>query len=72
MKRHLKRERLERKRRITCDISYEDGEQLVQSIHGIDRALNALEGIDSPDIGEELRRKRIEDANELLALLERS
>lgn len=68
----MKRERLESKRRITRDLSYEDGEQLVWSIHGIDRALHALAGIDVPDIDVEPRRQRNEDASELLALLQGS
>lgn len=71
MKRDLRRERLARKHRIARDdISYEEGEQIARSIHGIDRAVNALESIDSPGIDEELRQKRIEDAKELLALLD--
>lgn len=70
-KRKLQRERLQRKQRIARDdLSYDEGERLVGSIHGIDRALNALEGLDEPDIGEQIRRKRIEDAREVLALLD--
>lgn len=70
IQRKLKRERLERKQRIVRDdISYEEGEQLVQSIHGIDRALNALESLDSPSIGEEIRQKKLESARELLSLI---
>lgn len=68
----LRRERLERKQRIARDeVDYEEGERLVEGIRGIDRALSALEGLDEPDIGEELRRKQLEDARELLALVER-
>lgn len=71
MKRDLRRERLARKHRIARDdISYEEGERIARSIHGIDRAVNALESIDSPGIDEKLRQKRIEDAKELLALLD--
>ena len=70
VKTKLRRERLERKRRIERDeITHEEGERLVRSIHGIDRALNALEGLDSPGIEEQIRQKKIEDARELLALL---
>ncbi|UPW00137.1 DUF5788 family protein [Halorussus gelatinilyticus] len=70
MKTKLKRERLERKQRIDReDITYEEGERLVRSIYGIDRALNALEGLDSPSIGEELRQKKLSDARELLSLI---
>lgn len=70
MRTKLQRERLERKHRIARDdISYEEGELLVGSIYGIDRALNALEGLDSPGLEEELRRKKLEDARELLSLI---
>ncbi|KZN25332.1 hypothetical protein A4G99_02170 [Haladaptatus sp. R4] len=70
VKRQLKRERLERKHRIERDdISYVEGEQLVESIRGIDRAYNALEGLDSPSIGEQMRRKKLDDARELMTLV---
>lgn len=73
LKRTLQRERLERKQRIEReDISEADGQQLVRSIHGIDRALNALESLDRPDIGEQLRQKQIEDANKLISLIEQA
>ena len=66
----LRRERLERKQRVEReDITHEEGERLVESIHGIDRALNALEGLETPDIGEELRQKKLEGARELLSLI---
>jgi hypothetical protein len=69
--RDLRRERLERKRRLEDgDLCYEEGERLVRSVHGIDRAVNALEGLDEPDVGEQLRRKRLDDARELLSLIE--
>lgn len=72
-KRVLRRERLERKRKIENDaVSYEDGEEFVRTIHGIDRAINALEGLDEPDLGEQLREKELEDASALLALADRS
>jgi hypothetical protein len=72
VKRKLKRERLERKQRIAdADVSYAEGERLVRTIRGIDRAVNALEGLDSPDIGEELRQKKLEDARELLEIVDR-
>jgi len=67
----LRRERLERKQRLEReDLTLAEGEELVDSIHGIDRALNALDGLDEPDIGEALRRKKLEDARELLALMQ--
>lgn len=71
MKRKLKRERLQRKQRIAdADISYVEGKRLVRTIRGIDRAVNALEGLDSPDIGEELRQKKLEDARQLLEIVD--
>lgn len=71
VKRTLERERLQRKQQIADgDVSAETGEELVRSIHGVDRALNALEGLESPSIGEELREKKLEDARELLSLAE--
>lgn len=70
MRTNLKRERLERKRRIEeDDISYEEGERIVETIHGIDRALTALEGIETPSYSEQLRRKKLEDARDVLALI---
>ncbi len=69
----LKRERLARKQRVERgDVSREAAERLVESIHGIDRAVNALENLDGPDIGEELEEKEREDARELLALIDRA
>ncbi|MFD1646259.1 DUF5788 family protein [Haloarchaeobius litoreus] len=66
----LRRERLQRKQRLEDgDITETEGKKLVRSIHGLDRALTALEGLDTPDIEEELRQKKLEDARELLALI---
>jgi hypothetical protein len=71
LKHDLQRERLERKQRIeNDDITNEEGEQLVQSILGIDRAINALESLDRPGVGEQLRQKRLDDARELISLLD--
>jgi len=73
LKRDLKRERLERKQRIEDGaISLAEGERLVESVHGIDRAVNALENLDGPDIGEQLADKEREDARELLALIDQA
>ncbi len=73
MKTKLKRERLARKQRIEREeMTEEEGERLVRSIHGIDRALNALEGLDSPSIEEEMRLKKLKDARELLSLIRQS
>ncbi|ELZ20792.1 hypothetical protein C477_06061 [Haloterrigena salina JCM 13891] len=70
MKRKLRRERLARKQRLVReDISETEGERLVQTILGLDRALTALDGLDEPSIGEQIRRKKLEDARELLSLI---
>jgi hypothetical protein len=70
VKADLRRERLERKQRLEReDISVAEGEDLVESIHGLDRALNALDGLDEPDLGEQLRHEKLEDARELLSLM---
>lgn len=45
-KRNLRRERIERLSKIENDeVSFAEGEELAKSIIGIDRALNALEGL---------------------------
>lgn len=71
VKRTLNRERLRRKQRVAReDITAEEGERLVREVRGIDRALTALEGLDSPDIDEEVRRKKLEDARQLRRLVD--
>jgi hypothetical protein len=71
MKRQLKRERLARKQRIADDeVTVEEGEKLVESIRGLDRALTALEGIDTPSYSETLRQKKEQDARRLLSLVD--
>ena len=61
-KRNLRRERLDRLERIEeGDVSYDRGEELAASIIGIDRALEALEGLDAP--GPEAEAKRQEAAD---------
>lgn len=73
LRQELKRERLARKRQLEDgDITAEEGERLVQCIHGIDRAVNALESIDRPAIGEQLRQKKLDDARELRALIDQA
>lgn len=68
----LRRERLSRKRRLENEaITEETGERLVEEIQGIERAITALEGIDRPDVEEQLREKELEDARELMTLVRR-
>jgi hypothetical protein len=71
LKRSLKRERLRRKQRLEReDVSVEEGEAIVRRVRGIDRALNALEGLDSAGIEEQIRREQLENAEELRALMD--
>ncbi|WP_440991042.1 DUF5788 family protein [Haloarchaeobius baliensis] len=52
-KKNLRRERLQRKQRIEndwADMSWAEGEELVEAIVGLDRALNALESLGPTDI----------------------
>ncbi|MFC7069713.1 DUF5788 family protein [Halobaculum lipolyticum] len=66
----LRRERTRRRRRIAeGDISVAEGDALADEVIGIDRAINALEGLDAPGFGEEARRSRIEGHKEWLGLV---
>ena len=68
----LRRERLTRKRRLENEpIDEETSEELVEEIHGIERAINALEGLDRPDVEEQLREMDVEDAREVMTLVNR-
>ena len=52
-KKNLRRERLQRKQRIEndwADMSWAEGEELVEAIVGLDRALNALESLGPTNI----------------------
>ncbi len=61
-KRNLRRERLERRQRIEDDeVSFEEGEELAESIIGIDRALSALESLGPADIEGEAKRQEAMD-----------
>jgi len=61
-KHNLRRERLQRKQRIERDdISREEGEALARAIVGIDRALNALEGLGPTDLEAEIQAQETAD-----------
>ncbi|MHB9288285.1 DUF5788 family protein [Halobacteriales archaeon Cl-PHB] len=61
-KRNLRRERLQRRQQIEeADISREEGEQLADSIVGIDRALNALEQLGTVDLEAEVQATEAAD-----------
>ncbi|MEE6211314.1 DUF5788 family protein [Salarchaeum sp. III] len=54
-KKLLRRERLERLERLEeGDISFADGEELVNAIVGLDRALNALDSLGSKSVAQEM------------------
>lgn len=62
VKRNLRRERRERRQRIeNADLTFERGEQLVDGIIGIDRALSALESLGPSDIEREIKAKEAAD-----------
>ena len=72
-KRNLRRERLQRKQRIEDgDITREEGERLVESIIGIDRALNALESLGHTDIEAEQEAKEAADQKRWVRFLQQA
>jgi len=61
-KRNLRRERTERLQHIEDnEVSYERGEELAESIIGIDRALNALDQLEPVDLEAEASRQEAAD-----------
>ncbi|KTG10471.1 hypothetical protein AUR64_08760 [Haloprofundus marisrubri] len=61
-KKNLRRERLQRFQKIENNqVSYEEGEKLVESIIGIDRALNALESLRPTDLNQEAELQEAAD-----------
>ena len=69
-KSNLRRERLQRRQRIEeGEISYEEGEELVEAIVGIDRALNALENLGPTDLEAEERQKEMADQKRWMSFL---
>lgn len=61
-KRNLRRERRERLERIEeNEVSFEEGENIADSIVGIDRALNALEQLRPVDLEAEAQRQEAAD-----------
>lgn len=72
-KRNLRRERLERKQEIEREeISYETGEELADSIVGIDRALNALEQLGGVDVEAEAERQAAADRKRWMQFLRKA
>ena len=80
-KRNLRRERLQRKQRIegrengerdnedSDDLTFEEGEQLVENIIGIDRALSSLQNLDSSNIEGEIAAKEAADTKRWMNFL---
>ncbi|MFC6836523.1 DUF5788 family protein [Halomarina ordinaria] len=72
-KRNLRRERLQRKQRIENDeVSYEEGKTLVQSIIGIDRALEALGSLGPSNIEAEARAQEAADQKRWMRFLKQA
>jgi hypothetical protein len=72
-KRNLRRERLERKERIEeGEISFETGEKLADAIIGIDRALEALENLDSGSVEAEAKRQEAADTKRWMDFLKQA
>jgi hypothetical protein len=69
-KKNLRRERLQRLQRIERnEVTYEEGERLVESIVGIDRALNALEQLRETDLEREAQAQRAADQKRWMKFL---
>lgn len=67
----LRRERRAHKRELAeDDIDRERGEELVQTIVGIDRALNALESLGATDLEAEMARSEAADRKRWLSFLD--
>ncbi|WP_418284289.1 DUF5788 family protein [Halorubrum sp. DTA46] len=72
-KRNLRRERLERLEPIEeNEVSYEEGDRLAASIIGIDRALDALEGLNAPDPETEAKRQEAADQKRWMSFLRKA
>ena len=71
--RNLRRGRKQRLETLEEDpISYEDGEQLVEEIIGIDRALNALGSLEATDIEAEAEQQEVADKRRWMNFLRRA
>lgn len=69
-KKNLRRERLQRIQRIENDeVEFEEGERLVESIIGIERALEALETLGPASVEEEAKRQEAADRKRWMKFL---
>jgi hypothetical protein len=72
-KRNLRRERIERRELIeTGDISYEEGERVADAVVGIDRALEALEGLGSSSVEREAAAREAADTKRWMSFLKQA
>lgn len=72
-KKNLRRERLQRLQRIEDgEVSYPEGEELVESIIGIDRALNALEGLGPANLEREAQAQEAADRKRWMSFLKKA
>jgi hypothetical protein len=72
-KRNLRRERIERLEKIEDnEVDYEEGQQLVESIIGIDRALNALEQLQPVDLEQEAKVQEAADKKRWMSFLNKA
>ncbi len=72
-KRNLRRERLERLELIEeGDINREEGEELADSIIGIDRALNALQRLGPTDLEREEKAQQAADTKRWMSFLKQA
>lgn len=70
LKKQLRRERLQRRQRLEeADISKEEGEDLVDVIIGLDRALHALENLGPTDLQAEERAADMADKKRWFSFL---
>ena len=72
-KRNLRRERLQRKQQLEdADIAREEGERLAETIIGLDRALNELEGLGSVDVEAEAQAQETADRKRWTKFLQKA
>ena len=72
-KKNLRRERVERLSKIEDnEVSYEEGERLVESIIGIDRALNALDQLRPVDLEQEAQVQEAADQKRWMTFLNKA
>jgi hypothetical protein len=76
-KKNLRRERLQRKQRLedeaeAADLTFAEGEALVESIIGIDRALEALQSLGPTSIEQEAKAKEAADKKRWMKFLKQA